>query len=279
MWVQKAWKCVKWWRSKNSWNEFLISWMLGLVIVCPSLHLRIMSPDVTWREWSIWIFGLPKIHVLLLASLKRDYWTSVSIWLQFGLNMASAWNQYGSNLVVLSGSSQICHWTEDVAEKIAGLIQTWMLSCLMWPLLVFRYIDGAGGVTWILWSELSLVIPAVNGMKKNWGLCQNQWSSSVTERADRTRAPASVFTQVCVAACQLLENNIESRLKAKLYVQTWEGESVLYKNGSVYYFLKAIQGWALPKKQASLIVPALHSHTPTFPYLATRQFPQSRWFR
>lgn len=29
----------------------------------------------------------------------------------------------------------------------------------------------------------------------------------------------SVFTQVCVAACQLLWNNIESRLKAKLYVQ------------------------------------------------------------
>lgn len=29
----------------------------------------------------------------------------------------------------------------------------------------------------------------------------------------------SVFTQVCVAACQLLWNNIESRLKAKMYVQ------------------------------------------------------------
>lgn len=204
MWVKKAWKFVKWWQSKSSWSEFLISWILGLVIICPFLHLCIMSPDVTWHEWSIWIFGLPKIHVLQLASLKRDYWTSISIWLQFGLNMASAWNQYGSNLVVLSGSSQICHWTEDVAEKIARLIQTWMLSCLMWPLLVFRYIDGAGEVTWILWSELSLVIPAVNGMKKNWGLCQNQWSSSVTERADRTRATASVFTQVCVAACQLL---------------------------------------------------------------------------
>lgn len=44
------------------------------------------------------------------------------------------------------------------------------------------------------------------------------------------------------------------------------------KNGSVYYFLKAIQGWALPKKQASLI----DSHTPTFPYLAMRHFPQLR---
>lgn len=42
-----------------------------------------------------------------------------------------------------------------------------MLSCLMWHLLVFRYIDSAAEVTWILWSELSLVIPAVNGMKKN----------------------------------------------------------------------------------------------------------------
>ena len=31
----------------------------------------------------------------------------------------------------------------------------------------------------------------------------------------------SVFTQVCVVARQLLWNNIESRPKAKLYVQTW----------------------------------------------------------
>lgn len=61
-------------------------------------------------------------------------------------------------------------------------------------------------------------------MKINEGPCDSQWSSSAPPRGrERTgqELEHSVFTQVCVVACQLLWNNIESRLKAKLYVQTW----------------------------------------------------------
>lgn len=53
-------------------------------------------------------------------------------------------------------------------------------------------------------------------------------------------------------------------------------ECVLYKNGLVYYFLKANQGWALPQNHAFPTTPALHSHTPTFPYLGKGNFPQLR---
>lgn len=142
--------------------------------------------------------------------------------------------------------------------------------------------DSAGEVRLICGRSRALCAWQWAEWKTNVGPCHSQWSSSVTLR-DRERTGQelehSVFTQVCVAACQLLWNNIESRLKAKLYVQTQEEESVLYKNGLVYYFLKAIQGWALPQKHAFLTTPALHSHTPTFPYLSMGNFPQLRWFR
>lgn len=53
-------------------------------------------------------------------------------------------------------------------------------------------------------------------------------------------------------------------------------ECVLYKNGLVYYFLKANQGWALLQKHTFLTTPALLSHSPTFPYLSKENFPQLR---
>lgn len=238
------------------------------------MQFYLVSSDV--NDLSGYLFTLEMLNAICIFKerLLSKCGNLASIWAQHSFGMEAIWLQSGGFVRQQPNLSLNRRCGEKNWPSDPDLNAVWCGVSL-----VFRYIDGAGEVTWILQSVLSPVIPAVNGMKKNCGLCQSQWSSSVAERADRTRATASVFTQVCVAACQLLQNNIESRLKVKLYVQTWEGESVLYKNGSVYYFLKAIQGWALPKKQASLIVSALHSHTPTFPYLALRHFPQLRWFR
>lgn len=73
------------------------------------------------------------------------------------------------------------------------------------------------------WSEIdprlegSLIGLAVSTVETDEGPCHSQWSSSVTQRVNKTRVERSVFTQVCVVACQLLWNNIESRLKAQLH--------------------------------------------------------------
>lgn len=138
---------------------------------------------------------------IFTESLLNKCLNLASIWAQSGSSMEPIWLQSGGFVRQQPNLSlnRRCGW-----KKLAvwSRLECWAVWCGV-PL-VFRYIDSAGEMSWILWSALSPVIPAVNGMKKNWGLCQSQWSSSVTERADRTRATASVFTQVCVAACQLL---------------------------------------------------------------------------
>lgn len=111
IWLKQTWKCAKCVGKVKDWNQFIISWILGSGIMCPPF---LCLCNFTWCHL-MWMIYLDICHAR--NAKCNDSWTNASIWLQSRLTMASAWNQYGSNPVVLSGSSQICHWTEDVAEK------------------------------------------------------------------------------------------------------------------------------------------------------------------
>lgn len=90
--------------------------------------------------------------------------------------------------------------------------------------------------------------------------------------------------RVCLPRCVLqLASCCRTILKADWKLSCMykpEKERVSFTKMALFIiFWKQFRAGLFPKKQASLIVSALHSHTPTFPYLALRHFPQLRWFR
>ena len=172
---------------------------------------------ICWQDWHReWEGGLGESGRELLAAKQADITRADTIKVlvvnepsrpeRRGWAMSASWGNAHRCESCLLGTGRIWRdFWEGLSMRCPSCVRT----------------DSAGEVRLICgrsqarqWAEWR--------MKTNGGPYNGQWSSAVAKR-ERTgqELEHSVFTQVCAVARQLLWNNIESRPKAKLYVQTW----------------------------------------------------------